>query len=505
LQNISFVEKMQTPTPAFAGLAPPLSRGTKRRTRAGTTVAAPVFMPRLHIASRRQLGRASARAQPVETSANAKLEQPAKQESIPELSTSVENDSVPSSSSIGNLTRAGSNAVVTALPDEEVGLVKFSLLGRNFAVPGRYLLYCVPFLWGTFGPAVRLLFAADPHPDPSLFNTERLLLANVVYAPILFAEVGSIKSSWAEKKTSHASDAIVANSDDEPTDVFLSIRAGLELGAYVFCANVAQVVGLQQTSASRAAFLVQLQTVFIPVIAASLGISKVNRNTWIGSVVAVAGVALLSSDKSHGTESSVVGDSLEILSALFFSAYVIRLSAYCNRINPAALVAVKIFVQGFLSTIWALSVEAIAITAPHGPLLTGSEIVHPWTPYAIAVNVGVIAWTGLFSSAVSGWLQTKGQQYVPASEAAIVFATQPLWASATAAVVLGEAFGTKGLAGGALILFATVFSSLSGADDKSERKNDIADTLHEANCSIDRNISVTDGSNPSEDDDTTAS
>jgi drug/metabolite transporter (DMT)-like permease len=474
---------MQRRTTAFTTLAPGLPRSPKRRARA-SSAAAPVHLPlpMLHTVLHRRLSRAPAHERDGAAATFAKLvdgRQRAQQEFYHDQASSAAKEGVHAKSDDDDLRHAFSapsslsrGAAPALQTEEEAGLVRFSIMDRNFAIPGRYLLYCVPILWGTFGPAVRLLFAADPHPGPSLFNTERLLLSNLVYAPILFAEVSAIRTGWGNRKTtSETSTTAIAedsSNDDPPVDALLSVKAGLELGAYVFCANVAQVIGLQSTSASRAAFLVQLQTVFIPVLAACFGLNKVDRNTWIGSIIAVAGVALLSSDKSHGTDSSLVGDSLEVLSALFFSAYVLRLSAYCNRINPASLVSVKIFVQGFLSTIWAVAVEAIAISTPHIPVVPGVETAHPWTLYAIAVNLGVISWTGLFVSALSGWLQTKGQQTVPASEAAIVFATQPLWASATAALVLGEAFGPKGFAGGALILFATVFSSLSSNGDDGE-------------------------------------
>jgi drug/metabolite transporter (DMT)-like permease len=364
--------------------------------------------------------------------------------------------------------------------EDAAAAVELRLLGRTVAVPGRYLLYAVPFLWGTFGPAVRLLFMTDPHPEPSVFNSERLLLANAVYAPVLLAEVAAVRARFRARAEAAAEGAAAATDhnraatrtqgdgdgdDDDAADPFLSIRAGLELGAYVFCANVAQVIGLQSTSASRAAFLVQLQTVFIPVLAAALGLGAVSRNTWIGAVTAVAGVALLSSDKSHGAASSLGGDALEVLSAVFFSFYVLRLGAFCSRIQPATLVAVKIFVQAALSVGWAVGMEALALAGPHAPYNAAHVDAHPWTPHVIAVNVAVVAWTGLMSSAVSGWLQSRGQQSVPPSEAAVIFATQPLWASATAALVLGEAFGPKGFAGGALIVAATVFSSLPEGDD----------------------------------------
>lgn len=80
------------------------------------------------------------------------------------------------------------------------------------------------------------------------------------------------------------------------------------------------------------------------------------------------------------------------------------------------------------------------------------------TPGVVALNVGLVVWSGLFVSATTTWLQTAGQRVVPASEAAIIYATQPLWASLFAAAVLGESFGGRGIAGGLLILVGVVLA-----------------------------------------------
>ena len=301
---------------------------------------------------------------------------------------------------------------------------------------------------------MRLVFAQKPHQGPAIFNSERLLLASLVYLPVLWSEFR------AYQKLKKAS-------SEQPIDSnrFAFVPAGMELGFYVFLANVAQVVGLQQTSASRAAFLVQLQTVFVPVLSGLFGIDKIAPRTWLSSLVAIGGVALLSSDKGHGTVSSLFGDSLEVLSALFFSTYIIRLGKFCNRMSPNPLVAVKIITQALLSVGWAVVAE-VFINIQRGAVPIDPNPAQ-WTLGTIGIAVGAVAWTGLISSALSGWAQTKGQQKVSASEAVVIFATQPLWASALATIVLGETFGARGIAGGALIIVATLIASLKG-----EKKDD---------------------------------
>lgn len=353
-------------------------------------------------------------------------------------------------------------------------------------VPGKVLLFSVAALWGSFSPFVRLLFTQEHAPPPALFNTERLLLSTAIYLPVLYGEFLAYRSDKKNALEDLASTTQASPSArNEPTagetaevmdDVKQSrlafLWAGLELGGFVFLANVSQVLGLEQTSASRAAFLNQLQTVVVPILAGALGLQAISNRTWASSAIAVSGVALLSLDKSHGSVSSLTGDGLEVVSAFFFSAYILRLGNYANKVRAPPLVATKIVVQALLSICWVTASSLLSAShhvsanyAPGGRMVpVGGVLGTGWTTAEVAVNVGVVVWTGLFVSALSGYIQTKGQTAVKPSDAAVIFATQPLFAAALSALVLGEGFGPKGIAGGVLILGATILSSL-GEDE----------------------------------------
>lgn len=366
------------------------------------------------------------------------------------------------------------------------GVVTINVGFGDVQVPGKVLLFSVAALWGSFSPFVRLLFTQEHAPPPALFNTERLLLSTAIYLPVLYGEFLAYRSDKKNALEDLASTTQASPSArNEPTagetaevmdDVKQSrlafLWAGLELGGFVFLANVSQVLGLEQTSASRAAFLNQLQTVVVPILAGALGLQAISNRTWASSAIAVSGVALLSLDKSHGSVSSLTGDGLEVVSAFFFSAYILRLGNYANKVRAPPLVATKIVVQALLSICWVTASSLLSAShhvsanyAPGGRMVpVGGVLGTGWTTAEVAVNVGVVVWTGLFVSALSGYIQTKGQTAVKPSDAAVIFATQPLFAAALSALVLGEGFGPKGIAGGVLILGATILSSL-GEDE----------------------------------------
>lgn len=167
-------------------------------------------------------------------------------------------------------------------------------LGNFFRVevPGKLLLMSVPLLWGSFGPAVRFLYSVEHTPRPALFNAERLSLSAIVYAIVLLYQLRMEKEEDVSIEADKAGKV-----GENATPSWLWLVGGIELGSYVFLANVAQVIGLQSVGAGRAAFLNQMQTVIVPLLAVGLGVEKkLSLRTIISSFIAVAGVALLAAD-----------------------------------------------------------------------------------------------------------------------------------------------------------------------------------------------------------------
>uniref|UniRef100_A0A7S1T8V9 EamA domain-containing protein n=1 Tax=Compsopogon caeruleus TaxID=31354 RepID=A0A7S1T8V9_9RHOD len=333
-------------------------------------------------------------------------------------------------------------------PDD---MLHWSLGGAQIAIPGKYLMYSVPVLWGSFGPTVRLMFSMPHAPDPALFNSARLLLASLVFLPGLVSQLQEVRCDDPEEmRVKRAS----ANQ---------WLLGGVELGLWVFLANVFQVLGLKATQASRAAFLNQMQTVIVPVLGAILGIERVTMSGWASAGLAVIGVAILSSAGEPGSY-SVVGDTFELVSALFFSVYVLRVGKYAATCDPRNLVGAKVVIQATLSVGWILWNITQNGTVNH-PVEFFESADNPWSVYEAVVIVGTIVWNGLMTSALSGLLQTTAQRYIKASETALILSSQPLWASAFAAGLLGEHLSFRGIIGGLAILLATVISSFGKKSD----------------------------------------
>jgi drug/metabolite transporter (DMT)-like permease len=87
-----------------------------------------------------------------------------------------------------------------------------------------------------------------------------------------------------------------------PTDIFATasdIQGGMERGTYLFIGNALRVIGLKTVASDRAAFLLQLTTIFVPLVQCLLSrchFNVVPLRTWIASGIALLGVALIGMD-----------------------------------------------------------------------------------------------------------------------------------------------------------------------------------------------------------------
>ena len=78
------------------------------------------------------------------------------------------------------------------------------------------------------------------------------------------------------------------------------------------------------------------------------------------------------------------------------------------------------------------------------------------------VIAGSILWTGLITTALTVGMETYALKTLSAAETTMLFSTEPIFGALTASFVLGEAFGSHGLIGSALVLGGCLYSNLGG-------------------------------------------
>jgi drug/metabolite transporter (DMT)-like permease len=269
--------------------------------------------------------------------------------------------------------------------------------GPSKFAKGRALLCMVALLYGTLNVSLRLVYQLDAPPSAAALSATRGWLASLCFVPLLSFQ----KFTTQKKKASPASPSKVKS----PSPKALLI-AGSELAVWNFLAQGLLNVGLLSTGSARAAFLTQTSVVLTPVISLLVG-QSVAPTVWIGCVVALGGLTLLSG--AGGVAGSTMlafstGDLLVIGGALSWSIYLLRLSKIGSKFDEINLQAVKTNVVAVLNSLW------LAVSVWQNPAASSWGWVTSST-----------AWLALFYSAlgpgmVADVLQTKGQKDVSASE-----------------------------------------------------------------------------------------
>lgn len=225
-----------------------------------------------------------------------------------------------------------------------------------------------------------------------------------------------------------------------------NLKAGLGLGVLLWLGFALQTAGLQYSTPSRSAFITGLFVVLTPLVSTALFRRMPRPASLVGVTLAFAGTWWLTGAEpgSSGAPSSatLLGDLLTFGCALAYSIHLVVTEKYAAGSAPASLVATQLWVVCGLS----------ALAIPFGtPRLQPSFAL--WA---------ALLFTGLLASALGFALQTWAQARTTAVRAALVIATEPLFATAYSVAGGRETLGAREVAGGALIMAGVLVAELGG-------------------------------------------
>lgn len=208
-----------------------------------------------------------------------------------------------------------------------------------------------------------------------------------------------------------------------------TLRAGTIAGVWLFLGYAFQTKGLVTTTASNSGLVTGLYVVVTPLLAAAVSRRLPRSAVAIGASIAFAGLATLTVDPGFRL---AAGDIWTIGCAVAFAGHIVYLSRVAHRHPVVAFTAVQ-----------------LAVTAVLG--LTASALMEPFATPGRDHLVALLV-TGIGVSAGAFLLQVWSQTVLGPARTALILALEPAFAALTAAVVLGERLGGRGLAGAALIL-----------------------------------------------------
>ncbi|MGK0465107.1 DMT family transporter [Clostridium sp.] len=208
-----------------------------------------------------------------------------------------------------------------------------------------------------------------------------------------------------------------------------SILSGVLVGIALYAAATLQQVGLIYTTAGKASFITGLYMVFVPIIGIFLK-HKIEKKSWIGVVIAVVGLYLLSVNENF---SIGYGDLLEIIGAIFWAIHILTIGYFSSKMDVLKLSFIQFATCSFLSLISALIFEQVTMNG-------------------ISQALVPILYGGLLSVGVAFTLQAIAQKNAKPSHAAIILSMESVFGAIGGAVLLGESMSSRGYIGCILIL-----------------------------------------------------
>lgn len=223
----------------------------------------------------------------------------------------------------------------------------------------------------------------------------------------------------------------------KPGETKILIRDGALLGLVLFGGSTLQQAGLVYTEAGKAGFITGLYVVIVPLMGLFWR-HKTHRNAWLGALVAVAGLYLLTITDQF---TLALGDGLVLGGTLFWAIHILYIS-YLSRIHHPLHLALA---QSVFATLYSL---VIALPTETTSL---ASITDAWLP---------LLYTGIFSSGVAFSLQMIGQRGAHPTSAAIILSMEASFAMLGGWLLLGETLSARGWLGCALMLVGMILSQL---------------------------------------------
>lgn len=234
---------------------------------------------------------------------------------------------------------------------------------------------------------------------------------------------------------------------------WLSIKSGVEIGLWCAVAYISQAMGLAETEASKGAFICSLAMVVVPIAKSFTG-GEVPKQLWGSVGLAVFGTGMLLG--VGGDAGPNHGDLLCLGCALGFGLMFFRMGQYSQEkdFNDLGCTIWQVITLAICMAAWLFCTAGIDDGMAQLTAIAGSE------PTILAT----LLWVSFVTTAGVLYVETWAMKRVEATEAGIIFATEPVWATIFAAYVLGETLGVSQGIGGCFIMLACLLTEVNMDD-----------------------------------------
>ena len=231
------------------------------------------------------------------------------------------------------------------------------------------------------------------------------------------------------------------------------LLAGSVIGLAIAGGYGAQTVGLQSISSSESAFLTALYVPIVPLLQLVLFRKGLSVMAWLGICCAFLGVVLLTDNGWHNI-SFTFGQIITLCGSIAIALEIILIGYFSNKVNIQCVTVIQLAIASLVAFI---SMPAVGEVAPSS---------LSWTLIITAVGMGL-------ASALIQLTMNWAQRSVDASQAAIIYAGEPVWAGLFGRMA-GERLSISALWGAMFVIIGVILSEFKW---KKRNKRDPEDEL----------------------------
>jgi len=227
----------------------------------------------------------------------------------------------------------------------------------------------------------------------------------------------------------------------------------------MFAGTALQVIGLYTTSASNSGFITGLNVVMVPVFSAIMLRKKPDRASFIGVVIAFAGLFFLSGGLNFNFN---IGDFLTFLCSICWALQIIFIDKFNQNEDASLLAIIQMYFIGIAGALfW------IAFDAGKPVIINGTSAI-------------ILLITGVLGSALAFGGQTIAQKDTTPTHTALIFTAEPVFAGLFAMIIPDAAGNTETLTitktiGCVLILAGMLVSELKPGKKENKKQVELND------------------------------
>lgn len=297
------------------------------------------------------------------------------------------------------------------------------------------LLLITTLIWGSAFVAQDI---GSRYVESFTFNAVRFFISFLVMLPIAIIRQKHLKKT---------------NQGNTKKEIIIS---SLVCGTALILASILQQIGISMCGAGKSGFITSMYLVIIPIYYFVFKHKRYQVNVYLGIVIAVVGLYLLSVKGGFTFE---VGDLYLMGSALMFAVQIITCGYFAKNMDPFTLSCG----QSLVSFIIAL-VPTIIIDKPEMSNIVGA--------------LPAILYVSLFSTCIAYTLQIISQKNLNSTLASLLMSLESVFCAIFGALILKDYLSGKELIGCILIFSGVIISELNF---KNKNKEEVNETIEPQN------------------------